>query len=52
MSIGLYGGYIVKSGSLIVLQEYEIDRSLCGVEEKLRNCLELLTVRQVTDCAY
>ena len=39
MSIGLCGGYIVKTGSLIVLQEYEVDRSSGGVQENLRNRL-------------
>ena len=53
MSNGYCGGYsyIVRTGSLIVLHKYKVDRSLCGVQENLRNRPEPLTVIQVTDCA-
>ena len=44
-------GYIFKIGILVVLQEYEVDRSSDGVEEHLRNRLGPLTEIQVTDCA-
>ena len=43
MSIGHCGNYIVKIGNLIVLQEDKVDRSSGGVQENLRNRLELLT---------
>ena len=52
MSIGHCGAYIVKTGSLIVLREYEVDRSSGGVQENLRNRLGFLKNIQVTDCAY
>ena len=39
MSIGHYEGYILKIGSLVFLQEYEVDRSSSGVQENLRNRL-------------
>ena len=48
MSIGHCGGYIFKIGSLVVLQEYEVDRSSGGVQENLRNRLGPLTEIQVT----
>ena len=51
MSIGHCGCYIVKIGSLIVLQEYEVDRSSSGVHENLRNRLGPLTKIQKTGCA-
>ena len=52
MSVGHCGGYIVKSRSLIVLQEYEVVSSSGGVQENLRNRPEPLTKIQVTDCAF
>ena len=52
MGIGHYRGYIVKIGSLIVLQEYEVDRISGGVQENLRNRLELLIEIKVTGFAY
>ena len=52
MSIGHCGGDIVKIGSLIVLQEYEVDRKTSGVQKSLRNRLGLLTEVQVSNCAY
>ena len=36
MSISPCGGYIFKIGNLVVLQEYEVDRSSSGVQEILR----------------
>ena len=52
MSIGHCGGNIIKLGSLIVLQEYEVDRSSGGIQENLRNGLGFLTKIQVTDSAH
>ena len=52
MSIGHCGGSIVILGSLIVLQEYEVDRISGGVRENLRNRLGPLTEIQVTGYAY
>ena len=51
MSIGHCGGYIFKIASLVVLQEYEADRSSGGVQENLRNRLGPLTEIQVTGYA-
>ena len=45
------GGYIVKTGCPVILQEYEVDRSSGGVQGSLRNCLELLTEIRVADCS-
>ena len=47
MSISHCGGYTINRVSLVVLQEYEVDRSSCGVQENLRNCLEPLMEMQV-----
>ena len=52
MSVGHCDSYIFKIGSLVVLQEYEVDRSSGGVQESLRNRLGPLTVIQVTGYAY
>ena len=46
------GGYIFKIRSLIVLQEYDVDRSSSGVRENPRNRLEPLTGKQVRGDAY
>ena len=51
MIIGHCGGYIVILGNLIILQEYEVDRSSGGVQEKFRNSLGPLTEIQVTGFA-
>ena len=47
MSIGHCEGYIFKIGSLVVLQEYEFDRSSSGLQEKLRSSSEPLIEMQV-----
>ena len=52
MSFGHCGSYIVKTGSVTVLQEYEADRNLCGVQENLRNRPEPLPKIKVTDYAH
>ena len=52
MSIGDFGSYIFKIGSLIAYQEYEVDRNSDGVQENLRNNLEPLIEIQVKGYAY
>ena len=42
MSINHCGGYTFRVGSLVILQEYDVDTSSNGAEEKLRIRLELL----------
>ena len=51
MGIGHCGGYIVKIGSLLVFQDFEVHRSSGGVQGILRNSGGPLTEVQVTDCA-
>ena len=52
MSIGHCGGDIVKTGSLMVHQAYEVDRILCGIQENLCIRQELLIKIQVTGYPY
>ena len=52
MSNGYCDGYIVRIGSLVVFQEYEVDRSSNGVRENLRIRLDLLIEIQVKGSAY
>ena len=42
MSIGNRQGYIFKIGSLVVLQDFEVDRSPSGIRENLRSRSEPL----------
>ena len=51
MSIGHCGGYIVKTGSLKVLQVYEVGRNSDGAQGSPRNRLGPLTVIRAADCA-
>ena len=46
------GGYIVKTVCPIILQEYEVDKGLCGAQESLRIRPELQIKIQVTGYAY
>ena len=50
--MAIVGGYMVKTGCLIVLQQYEVDKSSNEVQESPRIRQELLTMIQVVDCAY
>ena len=52
MSIGFCDGYIFKKGSLVVLQEHEVDRSSSWVREIPSDRLEPLIGLQVRGDAY
>ena len=52
MSIGHCRGCNFRIGSLVILQEYEFDKSSNGAQENLRIRLELLIEIQATGSPY